>query len=578
MLTKEVKWSVFVLLCYFSLGIVSSIIEFPSYLYQTEEIFFIMTIIIWMITVRRRLVQHNSRAVLISMGILLGMLFVLRSLKYYYVSEIYGLGRYLWYLYYIPLIYVPVQSLHAALTIHRPEGIRKKKFVSILYIVAGVLVILVLTNESHQLVFKFENTDMQDTENYTRYILYYVIFVWIIGLQLGSMYVAFDKCRIKVLKKRILIPVIFTVVLYLLLPLVQNFSAGHSLRWLNFQECFLLLMIGIWEMYLDIGLIRTNNNFESFFSESAIHALITNKAFEPVFSSSSMRKERDLSRRGEEKGTQDEQPGFTDEQLKSARNGIIYIDDNTRLHCHEISAGYFYWTDDISEISRLNNLLQDVNEQLAEEKNLIQQENELKAMKASYEIQNRLYDNIAEHLRPSFDRISRLLDNMADDDFDNRLATVCVMGTYVKRYSNLILIAESNGYIDLKELYLSVRESMEYLNLCGIICTVTEKMSGDFHSKYIIEMFEIYERVAEKVVWSGASMMVNLTSRETGDHKELEMKIMLEIESGKNGWTESMKEILRDEKLDGLKGKLWTSVEDDCFHISLLFEEGGAEK
>lgn len=568
LLSKEIKLNRLLLLCFFSAGILLSMIDLPIPFYQSEEIAYIMLIMAWVVMVRRRLVQHNSRSVLIIMGGFLILLFALRSLKYNYAYEIYGLGRYMWYCYYITLILVPVMSLHAALTIHRPEGIRKKKFVTTLYIICFILIVSVMTNEFHQLVFRFENSNMEDVENYKRAVLYYVIFIWIMGLQLGSIYVAFDKCRIPKIKKRIWIPISFMAAMYLFLPLVNNFGKYNPLKWLNFQECFTMMIIGLWEMFLDNGFIRTNNSYESFFAESSITSVITGEDFVPVFSS--VVKKENI-------------PVVTTEQMKNAREGIIYLDSNTRLHCHPISAGYVYWLDDISEISRLNMLLQDVNEQLAEEKNLIQQENDLKALQASYEIQNKIYDSIAEHLRPVFDRISRLLDNTGAENFEKRLAGVSVMGAYVKRYANLVLIAENNGYIDLKELYLSVRESMEYLNLCGITCTATEKLRGDFPAKYVIEMFEVYERVVEQMMWSGGSLMVNLALRQSERQDEgkaavktLEMRVMLECDGIDDWWTSSLSKALKRPETELLGGRLSVTSEDECCHISLLFAEGGA--
>ena len=49
---------------------------------------------------------------------------------------------------------------------------------------------------------------------------------------------------------------------------------------------------------------------------------------------------------------------------------------------------------------------------------------------------------------------------------------VCVIGAFVKRRSNLALICEGENAISADDLIHCLRESLEYLEGCGIVCAM----------------------------------------------------------------------------------------------------------
>lgn len=55
---------------------------------------------------------------------------------------------------------------------------------------------------------------------------------------------------------------------------------------------------------------------------------------------------------------------------------------------------------------------------------------------------------------------------------------MCVIGAFVKRRSNLALICEGERSVSIDELTYCIRESLEYLEGCGVVCALTSSTGG----------------------------------------------------------------------------------------------------
>ena len=93
----------------------------------------------------------------------------LRAIKYNSPADINTYGRYLWYSYYIAMVFLPLMMFFAMLNIGKPENTNNRKY--LLIIPAAVLVLLVMTNDFHQLAFVFE-PDFHNWNNNTVTVLF----------------------------------------------------------------------------------------------------------------------------------------------------------------------------------------------------------------------------------------------------------------------------------------------------------------------------------------------------------------------------------------------------------------------
>ena len=119
---------------------------------------FVGLVIYWILSVRVRLLPSRSRTYILIAGSQMIFLLFLQILKYRVITDDQVLmTRYAWYLYYVPILLIPSMFAFACLeSFGKPgeEGLLAKKVVFLfLYLITGILVAAVVTNDLHHLVF-----------------------------------------------------------------------------------------------------------------------------------------------------------------------------------------------------------------------------------------------------------------------------------------------------------------------------------------------------------------------------------------------------------------------------------------
>ena len=156
------------------------------------------------------------------------------------------------------------------------------------------------------------------------------------------------------------------------------------------------------------------------------------------------------------------------------------------------------WSEDVGELLRLRNELTELNEDLDAENELIRQKKDLREEQIAFETRNRLYDSISETLRPQAEATYRLLEAPAEgEDFRSRLKSALVMGAYMKRMGNLMLLGDGKRTLPVEELALSIAESFEYLELDGVACDLVCRGSGEVPTPRLLLCYRVFEHLAE---------------------------------------------------------------------------------
>ncbi|MCR5730006.1 MAG: hypothetical protein K6G20_06610 [Ruminococcus sp.] len=361
------------------------------------------------------------------------MLFMVRICRYSIFMQS-SLGeKWLWYLYYVPYIALPMLSLSAASWSGKSENYRIPMIIKIGWGIAGLLMAGILTNDLHHaaLIFTFRaDGSLQADYNW----LYYVIFIWDFSITLSSYILLIIRCRLSQCRKNWYIPVIPSSVAFVLIILyyaVGGAPTVFGIKLYNIQEVYLLLFIGLWEECISIGLISSNTGYSRLFEQTYINAEIKSADGKTVY------------RSGDYSDTED--------------------DADYRIKEFSIKGGSVTWREDISAVNRINEDIEDATEQIEEENVLIEEENRIYAEKARYETRNRLYDRIAKHTHTQLVKIDDILHGNTETEL--RMKLCMLFGTYVKRCSNLMLIAADNRTASSKELYLAVSESIEAMSM-----------------------------------------------------------------------------------------------------------------
>ena len=450
-------------------------------------------ILFWIQLVRNRLLPSRSRRYIILSAVL--MLFFLLLRTYRYRISAADTGLIAWYCYYIPLIFSPTFFLMSCIRFRRAEDASEIDEHWLL-LPATLIELGILTNNHFHLAFVPHPwvTDFKgEAGTYTYSLFFYLAYGWaILMLAAGIMYLLRVSRRLHE-SKMVYMPFLFIfiwITLLLLLELSERKGFPFPFR---LPEIHIFCMLGVFETCIRLRLMLVNNDYSSSFASLHLPAVITNRDLTPVF-----RTAVPLN--------------ATPEQLRAALGGPILTDEDTRLHCNPIPAGYVYWTTDESAVHRLRSDLEAANETISMENELLRYENEQKTERARIDARNRLYARAAAEVYPAQKRIEALIAQAQPNtpEFRDTMAEICLMNAYVKRRANFVLLAEERDRITAVEMHAALRESAICLGYCGIAATVDAAAVGDFSYSEATALFDSYETVAEALLGHATFLWIGI--------------------------------------------------------------------
>ena len=454
-------------------------------------------LIAWGISVYNRVIQFQTRRQLMIVISLMLFWFVIRLLKYEYVENPVFL-HYFWYLYYLPMLFIPLCALFTAMLLGKPEMARLPGYTGILSVISTVLFTLVMTNDFHQLVFRFSQGQLWNDADYSYGPVYYGIVIWLFLCGFLFLMILLYKCRIPQSRKFIWMPGIPMGLL-----LVYTLLYFLRVRWLfvffgDMTAMFCLLYAAVLESCMQAGLIQTNTGYELLFEATTIRAQITDENWITCYQS----------------GTSHLDAGT----LSKAENAPVLLNRDTLLKTHRIRGGHVAWQEDVTELS-------DTLERLEENQRELEDENYLEheALNAKREVlrlqeKNRLYDLIGNYTRPQVELLDELLKKYGqigeESDKAGIAVKICVIRAYIKRCGNLLLIRESSRMGSVVELIRAMEESMQNLEMTGAECSVTCNIREQVSTSLMLEMYSLFEQVIEALMGNLTCLWVNIRWKE----------------------------------------------------------------
>jgi hypothetical protein len=453
---------------------------------------YVVLITAWCISVRKRVVATRIKILFTILSALLLFHWYIKDLKYnaFVGDSTMKVRIYLWYCYYIPLIFIPVFSYVISDCIGVRSAVRRARTKTGLYTASAILFLMVITNNFHQFVFKFKG---EINEKYYSYnIGYYIIFAWVIALFIMTLYNITSKY---LFAKKIYHIFFIMVPLYILLAYVLLSAIGGKrleLReFITIPNIFCVCIIWFWEICLQTGLIRSNYKYDRIFEKTSIPAEITDERGRIIYSV------------GKVEGVNFERSG-EDATGKLTSDGRI-------IRATRIKGGYIYWLDDLREIVKLEDELRDVREHLSEEHEILVKEKELREEELRVVTRNKIYDMISDKVYPQLCRIESLIGFLETSYDDRLLAALCILTVYIKRVSNMLILAESDDKLDIRELELAIKESCDYIKLYGAECEMLLEARGKISSDKMIQMYDEFEYHIEKNIENLSDVKVELT-------------------------------------------------------------------
>lgn len=406
--------------------------------------------------------------------------------------------RYLWYAYYIPQILIAVLGLNIAIMAGRGENAGAGKWGMILFGVGAALILLVLTNDWHQLIFSFPQGTLWTNASCTHEAGYYMIMVLIALCGISILAIIVYKCRIPRRRKFTLLPllcVIFMIV-YAILYFVDDSFVRNYLNDMSASGC--LMVAVLFELVIESGLIQTNISYENLFQSAAITVQLANREHEVLYTSEGAKT-------------------VPKEVLIQADTAPVMLEQSVRLSGAAIRGGHMYWQEDVSELLSVQRDLEMTREELCDTGDVLKAEAEQKAYRLRLDEENRLYDLVEAQTASQVAILRRLTMQLRQtEDLDEAkriLGKIVIVGTYIKRRSDLIFVSNQKPRIHKEELLLGIRELAENLKLYGVACAVRMVRCERLLTETAGAVYNIFEAVIEKGIDTVSNILLCLEEK-----------------------------------------------------------------
>lgn len=456
-----------------------------------RSVIYMGLVLYWIASVKKRILYSTVRKYLLMIGGLLVFWLVIRTMKYLFLGNMDFLKSLCWYGFYIPMVFVPLFALDMAVCLGQPESYRLPQYFHALVFPAGGLCLLVLTNHIHQWVFCFGNGVPSSDGNYYYGWGYKIILAWISMEVLTFFVLLFVKSHVPGRKKRIWLPMI---------PLgVGILYVGLYLSGISFLRTYagdltvmmILVILAICEGCIKSGLIPSNTGYEELFEAATMGAQILDRNNKVCFASGNAKK-------------------LSENIWNEAKKGPVDL-GKEQLLLAPVRGGAVAWCEDVADIKCVLKQLEDNAEQLESSRSLLQAEVDLKKKQSKLDEQMQLYDKIAEYTKDQIDQIKCWsADRKKEDQKRKNLGKICVLGAYLKRMSNLILLGEESDFLPAKELEYCLRESVENLKVCEITVSLSGDCEGFLKKEDLTALYETYEKLMEQILGDVDAVLLHL--------------------------------------------------------------------
>ncbi len=451
---------------------------------------------LWGFSLDRRIIQTQALHCLRLTAALMLLWLILRTLKYEFVTDM-TVARYIWYLYYLPMLFIPLLGVYIALSLGKSEEFRLTGRIGALAIIPAVLFLLVITNDLHQQVFAFSSgvPGVPDNYGYSHGIFYFCSMGWMVACMIFSLVLLLKKSRVPCSKKKRLAPFVIgcaTVlygILYLLgLPAVR--------RWLgDMNVTFCLLYAAIYESCIRCRMIQSNTGYVELFEATTLAACIADRSGNIVLRSRA-----------------------AGEDMVCPREGIPLIRPNgIRISSAPISGGYAVWQDNVRPLTELRAKLSENKAKIKNNKEKLQEAYLIRKKLNELTEKNRIYDEMEARYGEQIARIGQLLkqcEGAEPAETQSLLKRILLLGTYIKRDANLYFLSLEYELLPQQELRLTVDEAVRVMTVCGTECSVAYHTTKPMLSSEVARLLDLLKTVTEAAIGGLYSMFISVSDSE----------------------------------------------------------------
>lgn len=454
---------------------------------------YLLLFTLWGFSLDRRIIQRQTLHCLHLTAALMLLWLILRTLKYSVVTGP-AAGRYIWYLYYLPMLFLPLLWVYIALSMGKSEDYRLSRGIGMLSIIPAALFLLVITNDLHQQVFAFKSgvPGLPVSGTYSYRPLYFICLGWMVVCMAFSLVCLFRKSRIPSGEGKRIMP--FVLGCAMLLYSILYLSGIPAVRWWfgDMNVMFCLLYAAIYESCIRCRMIPSNTGYVELFEATTLAACIADRSGRIVLRSRA-----------------------ADENMTCPQEGQrIVRPDGMRISSAPISGGYAVWQDNVRQLAELRTRLNVNKEEM--ERNKKKLKDAYLVQKSLHELteKNRIYNELeAKHSRQTAQMRQMLARCERSGPAERRslLKKVLLLGTYIKRSANLYFLSSEYQWLPQQELRLTVDEAVRTLTACGTECGVIYRTTGPMRTSEVVRLFDLLEIVAETTVDNLRSLFISVS-------------------------------------------------------------------
>ena len=467
--------------------------NYPSYV---RAALYLLLFVLWGYSLDQRIIQKPVLHCLRLMDVLMLIWLTLRTLKYEVVTDM-TVARYLWYLYYLPIIFIPLLGVYIAIFLGKSENYQLSKKSCLLSLIPAALFLAVITNDLHQQVFVFESgiPGVPDNKVFFHRPVYFVILVWVVGCVCFSIVQLLKKTRLPSIGKRRMMPFVLSCVmlLYGVLYLLGFQVVRDVFGDMNVMFC--LFYAAIYESCIHCRMIQSNTGYVELYEATTLASCIADQNGHILLHSRTAGENMVCPQEGES----------------------IVCPDGMRISAAPIKDGFVIWGDNVQHLTELRARL---------DENKRKKENNKKKLKDAYLVQkqlyeltekNHIYDELEEKHKKQTERIKELLEqcrNAKPPKMREHMKEILLLGTYIKRSANLYFLSQEYEKLPQQELRLTIDELVRAMNSCEVECGVVYLTTKPIASKEVERLFELLKTITEMTIRELHSLFISVSDQE----------------------------------------------------------------
>lgn len=437
---------------------------------------------IWGVLVYLRCLDYVLRRRLVAVATICALWMIEVILKYKSFTPFYA--TVLWYLYYVPMTFVPLLYQLCGLRLAGLEQHRAgRRYRTALWVAAILLIGFVLTNDFHQQVFHFDRSSDTWSNDYTYGWGYFAVLIWT-AFNFVAFFILVGRSASFRIQR-------FSGTAALVLLGGAFFAISYALRvpwaWkLNFSLVYCVLCVVTLEICLDCGVIPSYHDIAGIFDTLPLDLKVLTRDLQEVYATPVSKPI----------------PAGVREELRAQELGhshafAVVSNPDVMYRSFPLLGGSALLAQDVSEVNELNRELARRRMELQRQNELLTADYDLKAHLADQEAEALLVKDVDQALARALGEMYGLLsslppltDEASSHERYRMLQCAKMFVAYCKRKGSLTLAQHGESGFDRDRIQLIANEMASDLRTIDVDCASIIAIRRPMHASAVSALYD----------------------------------------------------------------------------------------